>query len=111
MPLQNLSSENDPDNDVILISPPSIGGPNGPRSFIYNPFSAYHTSGYFIICSEDNIYGVVDVQIEKPDWSICESTFNTEDGIIYCPVEETEGQYTIRIITSQRYIFTGVYVN
>ena len=105
--MPNLSSVNKSDNDTILITPPPAGGPNGPRSSLYNPFAAYHTTGYVIITSEDNTYGEVCIQIENPDFSISETLFDTSDGIVYCPIVESAGYYHISIITEQGYVFTG----
>lgn len=104
-------SANKTDNDIIVISPRPNGGDfNGPRSTVNNPFGAVHSNGNIIITSDSNEYGIVDIQIINPEMDVYETDFDTSDGIIYCPIDNHEGQYIILITTGQGYVFEGVFV-
>lgn len=106
-----MFSANKTDNDIIVISPrPNGNDVNGPRSTINNPFAAVHINGCVIITSDSNDYGIVEVQIIDPDMDVYEAEFDTNEGIIYCPIDDQEGQYYIIITTEQGYVFEGEYV-
>lgn len=106
--MPTLFSVNKTDNDdTILISPRDSGGQNGPRGIVYNPFGAYHTMECVILTSQDNYYGLVDIQITGPDQFLYQTEFDTNDGFICCPIDETEGQYYLTICTDQGFYFEG----
>lgn len=94
---------------TIVITPRPNGDPTGPRSTVNNPFRGYYSQGHVIISSEDGEYGIVDVLIMSSDFDIYETEFDTNDGLIYCPVGDQTGEYLIIITTESELVFTGDY--
>ena len=92
-------------NDPIIIIPEENELENGPRSPVYNPFTAFLLNNEVVLNCITS-YGSVSVALTSTAGDNYSTVFDTEDGFIIIPISGLSGDYTLSLVdaTGQRFV-------
>ena len=94
------------DNQPIAIHPRPINQNTGPRSPIFNPFTAQLWDNYVVLYSNESC-GDVAVTLTSTAGDFFTTNFDTEDGSIIIPISGNNGYYVLTLVTGGSLIFDG----